>query len=174
MRIYLRHSWALTDEPPMSGKGTPVLVDLDTWEVYDRKDTVGAVSALQVVSLAVEEMGKNNFLPEEIHFISRFKGEDHERRSVRAVHTGKVKKLTKKKKKVGSEKFLSNIRDKVRALEFLNVLESVLRFERTSGRKPTRDERKEIVRDLHLSLDVFCELLKNTSSDDIGRVIGLA
>jgi hypothetical protein len=68
----------------MSAKGTPVLVDLDTHDVYHREDIIGAISALQVVSLAVEERGRNGFLPEEIHFISRFKEGDQEgNRSVR-------------------------------------------------------------------------------------------
>ena len=62
----------------MSARGTPVLVDLDTHDVYHRGDRIGAISALQVVSLAVEEMGGNNFLPEEMHFISRFKERDQE------------------------------------------------------------------------------------------------
>ena len=94
MKIYLRASWVLTDEHPMAAKGKPVLVDLETWEVYYREDMIEAVSALQVVSLAVEERGKNDFLPEEIHFISRFKEGDHESQSVRAGHLGNMKKLT--------------------------------------------------------------------------------
>ena len=94
MKIYLPHSWALTDESPMSAKGTPVLVDLDTHDVYRLEDIIGAISALQVVSLAVEERGRDGFLPEEIHFISRFKEEDHESQSVRAGHMGNIKEVT--------------------------------------------------------------------------------
>jgi len=78
MKIYLLRSWVLTDEPPMASKGTPVLIDPETCKVYHPKDRIGAFSAQQVVSLAVEEMGGNNFLPEEMHFISRFKERDQE------------------------------------------------------------------------------------------------
>jgi len=94
MKIYLPPSWVLTDEHPMAAEGKPVLVDLEIWEVYHHEDMIGAVSALQVVSLALEERGKNDFLPEEVHFISRFKEGDHERQSVRAGHMGNMKKLT--------------------------------------------------------------------------------
>jgi hypothetical protein len=78
MKIHLRFSWVLTDEHPSAAKGKPVLVDLETCKVYHPKDRIGAFSAQQVVSLAVEEMGGNNFLPEEIHLISRFKEADRE------------------------------------------------------------------------------------------------
>ena len=94
MKIYLPPSWVLTDEHSLAAKGKAVLVDLETWEVYHREDMIGAVSALQVVSLAVEERGKNDFLPEEMHFISRFKGDNHESQSVRAGRMGNMRKLT--------------------------------------------------------------------------------
>ena len=84
MKIYLPHSWVLTDELPMSAKGTPVLLDIDTQEVYYPEDMIGAISAMQMVSLAVEERGRNAFLPQEIRFISRFTKGDHESQSVPA------------------------------------------------------------------------------------------
>jgi hypothetical protein len=84
MKIYLHPFWVLTDEHPMAAKGNPILIDLGTCKVYHPRDRIGAVSAPQVVSLAVEARGKNNFLPEEIHFISRFKeGDQQGNRSVR-------------------------------------------------------------------------------------------
>ena len=84
MKVYLPRSWVLTDEHPKVAKGTPVLIHSETCKVYHPKDRIGAFSAQQVLSLAVEEMGKNNFLPEEIHFISRFKvGAQEGNRSVR-------------------------------------------------------------------------------------------
>ena len=88
MKIYLPPSWVLTDEHHMAAKGKPVLVDLETWEVYHHEEIIEAVSALQVVSLAVEERGEKDLLPEEIHFISRFKEEDHESESFRLGHMG--------------------------------------------------------------------------------------
>jgi hypothetical protein len=78
MKISLLRSWVLTDEHPKAAKGIPVLIDPETCKLYPPKDRIGAFSAEQVVSLAVEEMGGNNFLPEEIHFISRFKEADQE------------------------------------------------------------------------------------------------
>jgi hypothetical protein len=72
MKIHLTDSWTVTDEHPITFKGKPVLLDLATWKAYQRRDVIGAISASQVVSLLVEEMGKNNFLPEELQFISRF------------------------------------------------------------------------------------------------------
>jgi hypothetical protein len=44
----------------------------------NKGDRIGAVSAPQIVSPAVEARGKNDFLPEEIQFISRFKDGNHE------------------------------------------------------------------------------------------------
>jgi len=77
MRIHLINSWILTDEHPKAERGNPILIDLGTWKVYHPGDRIGSVSAPQIVSLAVEERGKNDFLPEEIQFIARFKGETH-------------------------------------------------------------------------------------------------
>ncbi len=81
MKIYLRPSLVLTDEHPMAAKGTPVLVDFESWKVFQREDMIEGVSAQQVVDSAVAEIGENDFLPEEIHFISRFKAGDHESQS---------------------------------------------------------------------------------------------
>jgi hypothetical protein len=81
MKIHLRPFLVLTDEHPKAGKGKPVLVDYETWKVYHHGDMIGVVSAQQAVSLAVKERGENDFLPEEIHFISRFKAGDHESQS---------------------------------------------------------------------------------------------
>jgi hypothetical protein len=47
-----------------------------------------------VVSLAVEANGKNNFIPKEIQFISRFKEGDHANQWVRSVRMGNSIKLT--------------------------------------------------------------------------------
>ena len=78
MKIYLGFSWVLTDEHPSAAKGKPVLVDLETCKVYHPGDKIVGVSAQQLVSLSVERKPENYFLPEEMHFISRFKEEDHE------------------------------------------------------------------------------------------------
>jgi hypothetical protein len=94
MKIYLTTSRVLTDEHPKAAKGKPVLVDLETWEVYHREDMIGAVSALRVVSLAVAGIGENDFLPEEIHCISRFTKGDHESQSVHVARKHEMKKLT--------------------------------------------------------------------------------
>jgi hypothetical protein len=55
---------------------------------------IGTFSARQVVSLAVETNGKNNFTPEEIQFISRFKEGDHVSEWVRSAMMGNMRKLT--------------------------------------------------------------------------------
>ncbi len=73
MKIHLANSWTLTDEHPKVERGNPILIDLGTWKAYHPRDRIGEVPAPQFVSLAVEARGKNNFLPEEIQFISRFK-----------------------------------------------------------------------------------------------------
>jgi hypothetical protein len=78
MKIHLDNSWTLTDEHPKAERGNPILIDLGTWKVYHPGDRIGAVSAPQIVSPAVEARGKNDFLPEEIQFISRFKDGNHE------------------------------------------------------------------------------------------------
>jgi hypothetical protein len=93
MKIDLGFSWVLTDEHPSVAKGKPVLVDLETCKVYHPGDRIGAFSAQQAVSLAVEGKGENYFLPEEMHFISRFKEEDHESESFRLAHMGNKIKL---------------------------------------------------------------------------------
>jgi len=77
MRIHLINSWILTDEHPKAERGNPILIDLGTWKVYHPVDRIGAVSAQQIVSLAVEARGEDDFLPEEIQFISRFKNGNH-------------------------------------------------------------------------------------------------
>ena len=86
MKIDLGFSWVLTDEHPSAAEGKPVLVDLETCKVYHPRDRIRAVSAQQAVSLAVERKPENYFLPEEMHFISRFKEEGHEsNRAVQAI-----------------------------------------------------------------------------------------
>ena len=87
MKIHLDKSWTLTDEHPKAERGKPILIDLGTWNIYHPGDRIGAVSALQIVSLAVEAGGENGFLPEEIQFISRFKEENHE---IRPSHEAEV------------------------------------------------------------------------------------
>ena len=77
MRIHVANFWNLTDEHPKAERGTPVLIDLRTWKVYYPGDRIGKVSALQFVALAVATRGENDFLPEEIQFISRFKNGNH-------------------------------------------------------------------------------------------------
>ena len=75
--------------------------------------------------------------------------------------------MDKEKKKVDPGKILSEIQQRVQTMEFLAFLESIERFERTNGRKPTLDETKDIAKNLHISLDSFCALLRDYPSDDI-------
>ena len=59
MKIYLPRSWVLTDEQyPTTAKGTPVLIDLETWNIYHPGDSIEGVPAQQVISLAVGARGK--------------------------------------------------------------------------------------------------------------------
>ena len=88
MRIPLFDSWVLTDEHPRAAKEKPILIDLETRKTYQAGDRIMGVSAQQVVSLMLEMKSKNYFLPEEMHFISRFKEEDHESESFRLGHMG--------------------------------------------------------------------------------------
>jgi len=99
MKVYLPVSWVLTDEHPMAGKGTPVLIDLDTWKIYYPGDRIEGVTAKQLVSCVVETRGENYFRPEEMQFISRFTRGDHESQSVRGDHMENVKKDTNEKMK---------------------------------------------------------------------------
>ena len=96
MKIYLRPSLVLTDEHPITSKGKPVLVDSESWKVYHREDMIGTVSALRMVDSAGAEIGENDFLPEEIVFISRFTKGDDESQSVHKARNNKMKKLTGK------------------------------------------------------------------------------
>ena len=82
--------------------------------------------------------------------------------------------MDKEEKSDNIRKTLSEMQYRVQALERLNFVESLIRFEETNGRKPTRDERKDMAKDLHISLDDFCALLKDYSFDDTCRAIGLA
>ncbi len=91
MRIHFDNSWTLTDEHPLAARGKPILMDLRSWRVCHPTDRIGEISALQFVSLAVEARGKNDFLPEEIQFISRFKEEEHEIQSGRMAETSRAK-----------------------------------------------------------------------------------
>jgi hypothetical protein len=70
------------------------LINLGSWKAYQQGDMIGTFSARQVVSLAVEAKGKNNFMPEEIHFISRFKEGDHGSQSVRSAMMANMRKVT--------------------------------------------------------------------------------
>jgi hypothetical protein len=72
MRIFLLRSWVLTDELPLVTKGTQVLIDMETRQIYQPGDSIMGISAQQVVSLAVEAIGENYLLPDEMRFISRF------------------------------------------------------------------------------------------------------
>jgi hypothetical protein len=95
MKIYLPRSWVLTDEQySTKAKGTPVLIDLETWNIYHPGDSIEGVPAQKVVSLAVEKRGENYLLPEELHFISRFKEGSREYQSVRGGHMGSMKELS--------------------------------------------------------------------------------
>ncbi len=73
MKIHVAKSWTLSDEHPQAERGNPILIDLGTWKVYRPRDRMGEISALHFVALAVEAGGEDDFLPEEIQFISRFK-----------------------------------------------------------------------------------------------------
>ncbi len=68
------------------------MINLGTWKVYHPRDRIGEVSALQFVSLAVDARGKNDFLPEEIQFISRFKDGNHEIQSGHQTQAGRARK----------------------------------------------------------------------------------
>jgi hypothetical protein len=92
MRIHLDNTWTLTDEHPKAERGNPILLDLGTWKVYHPRDRIAEVSALQFVSLAVEARAKNDLLPEEIQFISRFKDRNHEIQSSYETQTGRARK----------------------------------------------------------------------------------
>lgn len=94
MNVYLSPSWLLTDENSEAAKKIPVLINLGSWKAYQHGDMIGTFSAPQVVSLAVEAKGKNNFLPEEVHFISRFKEGDHGSQSVRSAMMTNMRKVT--------------------------------------------------------------------------------
>jgi len=82
--------------------------------------------------------------------------------------------MEKEKKKIDTGKILSEIQQRVQKIEFFAFLESIKRFERTNGRKPTWDETKDMAKNLHISLDSFCAILRDYPSEDICRVIGLA
>jgi hypothetical protein len=83
MNIQLFRPRVLTDEQPNSAKGK-LAIDLDIRKTYQPEDRIMGVSVQPAVSLPVEEMGGNNFLPEEIRFISQFKeGDQEDNRSVR-------------------------------------------------------------------------------------------
>ncbi len=43
MKIQLYRSWVLTDEHPMTAKGTPVLLDLETGKAYPTGDSIGKI-----------------------------------------------------------------------------------------------------------------------------------
>ncbi len=92
MKIHLANSWTLTDEHPKAERGNPILIDLGTWKVYHPWDRIGEVSALQFVSLAVETRGENDFLSEEIQFISRFKDVNHEIQLSHATQADRARK----------------------------------------------------------------------------------
>jgi hypothetical protein len=94
LKIYLLSSWVLTDEHPEATRGNPILVDPGTWKSYRHGDKIEAISALQVVSRAVEEMGENTFLPAEIDFISRFKRGNHQNQSAHVARMGNKIKPT--------------------------------------------------------------------------------
>jgi hypothetical protein len=82
--------------------------------------------------------------------------------------------MVKGKKKDDSGKILSEFKIRLEGLEYLNLAESVKRFEQTNGRKPTWHERKDMARYSHIGIEDFCALLKDNSFDDICRAIGLA
>jgi hypothetical protein len=94
MKFFLLRSWVLTDELPLRSKGTPVLIDIETRRIYQRGDRIMGVSAQQVVSLAVEAMGENYLLPEQMRFISRFTSADLPSQWGHEPPMGNVKKLT--------------------------------------------------------------------------------
>ncbi len=95
MKVHLEDSWTLTDEHPKARKGKPILLDLGTWKVYQPGDRIGEISALKFVSLAVEWRGKEDFLPEEIQFISRFKDGNHQIQSNHETQPGRARKHEK-------------------------------------------------------------------------------
>ena len=74
--------------------------------------------------------------------------------------------MDKEKKKDDTGKILSEFKIRLKLMEFLAFVESVKRFELTNGRKPTRDERKNIAKTSHISLDDFCVLIETIYSDN--------
>lgn len=74
--------------------------------------------------------------------------------------------MEKEKKKDDAGKILLEFKIRLKLLEFLAFVESVKRFELTNGRKPTRDERKNIAKTSHINLDDFCTLIENSYSDN--------
>ena len=74
--------------------------------------------------------------------------------------------MDKEKKKDDTGKILSEFKIRLKLMEFLAFVESVKRFELTNGRKPTRDERKNIAKTSHINLDDFCALIENFYSDN--------
>lgn len=69
------------------------------------------------------------------------------------------------KKKDDTGKNLSEFKIRLKLLEFLAFVEAVRRFELTIGRKPTRDERKNIATTSHINLDDSCALIERIYSD---------
>ena len=74
--------------------------------------------------------------------------------------------MDKEEKQDNIRKTLSEMQYRVQALERLNFVESLIRFEETNGRKPTRDESKNIAKTSHINLDDFCALIENIYSDN--------
>jgi hypothetical protein len=71
--------------------------------------------------------------------------------------------MVKGKKKDDSGKILSEFKIRLEGLEYLNLAESVKRF-----------EQEDMAKYSHIGIEDFCALLKDNSFDDICRAIGLA
>jgi preprotein translocase subunit Sss1 len=82
--------------------------------------------------------------------------------------------MVKGKKKDDPAKILSEFKIRLEGREYLNLAESVKRFEKANGRKPSWDERKDMAKYSHIGIEDFCALLKDNSFDDICQAIGLA
>jgi len=79
-----------------------------------------------------------------------------------------------KKKKDDAGENLSEFKIRLKLLEFLAFVESVKKFEITIGREATWDERENIAKTSHISLDDFCALIEKIYSDKFPRITAQA
>jgi hypothetical protein len=73
--------------------------------------------------------------------------------------------MEKEKRKNDAGKILSEFKIRVKLLDFLAFVESVKRFEQSNGRRPTKEERKNMARTLDIDLDDICSLFERIYFD---------